>query len=143
MKLSKERTIAVSEPWTCPTCNDAVSTSYCPACGECPLRAHDLSLRGLVNQVAQACINIDGPLIRSFRCLVTRPGLLTVAYLRGQRKPYTLPLQLFLVANVLFFAMQSLTGAKIFSTPLDAHLHSDIWGGLAQRLVQKRSSGTS
>jgi hypothetical protein len=135
MKLSLERTIAVSEPWTCPTCNEVVATSYCPACGECPPRARDLTLRGLFSQVAQACTNIDGPLLRSFRCLVTRPGILTVAYLQGQRKPYTLPLQLFLVANVLFFAMQSLTGAKIFSTPLDQHLHSDIWGGVAQRLV--------
>jgi hypothetical protein len=61
-----------------------------------------------------------------------------VAYLEGQRKPYTLPLQLFFVANVLFFAMQALTGAKIFSTPLDQHLHHDIWGGVAQRLVAHR-----
>jgi hypothetical protein len=61
-----------------------------------------------------------------------------VAYLQGQRRPYTLPLQLFLVANVLFFAMQSLTGAKIFSTPLDQHLRSDIWGGVAQQLVAHR-----
>jgi len=58
-----------------------------------------------------------------------------VAYLEGQRKLYTLPLQLFLVANILFFAMQSLTGAKIFSTPLDQHLHSDMWSGVAQKLV--------
>jgi hypothetical protein len=135
MKQSAEGTIVASERWICPTCNNTVSTSFCPACGECPLRARDLTLRGLLNQVTQACTNIDGPLVRSLRCLIMRPGALTVAYLQGQRKPYTLPLQLFLVANVLFFAMQSLTGAKIFSTPLDQHLHSDIWGGVAQQLV--------
>jgi len=69
---------------------------------------------------------------------VSQPGVLTVAYLQGQRKPYTLPLQLFLVSNVLFFAMQSLTGAKIFSTPLDQHLHNDIWGGVAQQVITHR-----
>jgi hypothetical protein len=69
---------------------------------------------------------------------VTRPGVLTVAYLDGQRKPYALPLQLFLVANVLFFAMQSLIGAKIFSTPLESHLHSQFWSGAAQQLVTSR-----
>src|SRR5882724_13085474 len=116
----------LSKPWICPTCNHAVSTSYCPACGESPLRPQDLTLRGLLNQVTQACTNIDGPRLRSFRCLVMRPGRLTVAYLQGQRKLYTLPLQLFLVANVAFFAMQSVTGAKIFSTPLEKHLKSDI-----------------
>src|SRR6266404_1066213 len=138
MKLSMQRTITVSAAWTCPTCNKAVSTSYCPACGECPLRAQDLTFRGLLSQVAQACTNIDGPLLRSFRSLVSQPGVLTVAYLQGQRKPYTLPLQLFLVSNVLFFAMQSLTGAKIFSTPLDQHLHNDIWGGVAQQVITHR-----
>ena len=138
MKLSKQRTIAVSECWTCPTCSKALTTPYCPACGESPLRPHELSFRGLLNQAALACTNIDGPFLRSLRCLVTRPGSLTTAYLQGQRRPYTLPLQLFLVTNVLFFAMQSLTGAKIFSTPLDQHLHNDIWGRAAQRLVTHR-----
>src|SRR5258707_5990211 len=97
MNLSKKRTIAANQRWTCPTCNNALSTAFCPACGECPLRAHDLSFRGLLNQAVQACTNIDGPIIRSFRSLLTRPGVLTMAYLRGQRKSYTLPLQLFLV----------------------------------------------
>jgi hypothetical protein len=139
MKISAgRRSATVSQSWTCPTCNKALATAFCPACGESPLRAHDLTLRGLFSQFLQACANIDGPLLRSFRCLLTRPGALTLAYLKGQRKPYTLPLQLFLVANVLFFAMQSLTGAKIFSTPLDQHLHSDIWGGVAQNLVARR-----
>lgn len=61
-----------------------------------------------------------------------------MAYLNGQRKPYTLPLQLFLVANVLFFAMQSLVGAKVFSTPLDMHLNNQFWSSVAQPLVAHR-----
>ena len=73
-----------SEPWSCPTCKRAVATSYCPTCGECPLRPRDLTLRGLFDQIVQACTNLDGPLVRSFRCLMTRPGVLTVAYLDGR-----------------------------------------------------------
>ena len=123
---------------TCPTCNEALAATYCPVCGERALHPQDLTLRGLLKQVVQTLTSIDGPLLRGFRCLVTRPGVLTVGYLRGQRKPYTLPLQLFLVANVLFFAMQSLTGTKLFSTPLKQHLQNDIWGEVAQRLVGHR-----
>ena len=123
---------------TCPTCDEVLAASYCPVCGERALHPHDLTLRGLLKQVVQTLTSVDGPLLRSFRCLVIRPGVLTVAYLRGQRKSYTLPLQLFLVANVLFFAMQSFTGAKLFSTPLKQHLQNDIWGGAAQRLVGHR-----
>jgi hypothetical protein len=70
--------------------------------------------------------------------LVSRPGALTVAYLRGQRKEHTTPLQLFLVANVLFFAMQSLTGVKVFSTTLESHLHNQDWSPIAQQLVVSR-----
>jgi hypothetical protein len=94
-------------PWTCPTCNSTVSTPYCPECGERPLRERELTLRGIFNQVIQTFIKIDGRLIRSFRCLVGRPGLLTVAYLRGQRKPYVGPIPLFLIANGVQWARPS------------------------------------
>src|SRR4249920_2508411 len=89
--------------WTCPSCNREVDTRYCPGCGERPLRDRELTLRGFVDQLVQAFTSIDGRLIRSFRYLVTRPGSLTVAFLQGRRKPYLGPIQLFLLANVLFF----------------------------------------
>ena len=133
--LKSVATPSVRDPWTCPTCNRSIATRYCPTCGENPLRASDLSLRGFLYQTAYAFLSLDGPLFRSLRCLLTRPGALTVAYIKGQRKPFTLPLPLFLVANVLFFAVQSLVGAKIFSTPLDAHLHGYFWSPLARSLV--------
>jgi len=125
--------------WTCPACHRAVSTPYCPHCGERPLRARDLTLRGLFDQAVQALSSVDGRVLRSFKSLIARPGALTLAYLDGPRKPYILPLQLFLIANVLFFAMESLTGVKVFSTTLDFHLHDqEIWRDLAQRLVAHR-----
>ena len=135
MRQSKFRGRPAVTQWVCPNCAKPVSSAYCPVCGEAPLHTRDLTLRGLLRQVAESFASIDGPLLRSFRCLLTRPGGLTVAYLRGQRKPYSMPLPIFLLANVLFFGMQSFTGAKIFSTPLDQHLQNDIWGSVAQRLV--------
>ena len=134
--------LTISEPWTCPTCNKTVSTPFCSGCGECPLHPRDLTLRGFLQQVALTLIRVDGRLIRSVRRLVTRPGALTVAYLQGQRKLYTAPLQLFFLANVLFFAMHAVTDAKVFSTPLDAHLHNQPWDALAGRLVMHRLETT-
>ena len=101
-------TMIETEPWVCPTCHIRVST-YRPECGERPLSERELTLRGIFNQVVQAFIKIDGRLIRSFRYLVCRPGFLTVAYLKGQRKPYVGPISLFMIANGLFFATESLT----------------------------------
>jgi hypothetical protein len=125
-------------PWTCPTCLSEVLTPFCPTCGERTLNTDDLKLRGLFKQFFHALSSIDSRLIRSFRDLVRRPGLLTVAYVRGQRMPYTGPIQLFLIANVLFFAMQSLTNRNIVSSQLDSHLYNQDWSVLAQRPVLNR-----
>jgi len=124
--------------WTCPTCAIPVSTAYCPGCGESPPRARDLTLRGLFQQTIQAFTSIDGKLVRSLRCLLADPGALTAAYIEGRRKPFVAPFQLFLVANVVFFAMQSLTRTRILSSPLHSHLHDQDWAALAQTLVAHR-----
>lgn len=126
------------EPWTCPTCKTGVSTPFCPTCGERPLRARELTLRGLFEHMFEAFTNIDSRLIRSFRRLLSSPGFLTVAYLDGRRKPYMGPVSVFLIANVLFFATESLTGGKIFTTPLDSHLHTQPWSDFAPQLVEYR-----
>jgi uncharacterized protein DUF3667 len=135
-----EHGAAMTEPesWTCPTCQATVFTPYCPGCGERPLRERELTLRGLFNQLVQAFIKIDGRLIRSLRCLVGRPGFLTVAFLQGQRKPYVGPVSLFLIANAIFFATESLTSGRVFTTPLDAHLHTQPWSRIAELLVSHR-----
>jgi hypothetical protein len=112
-----------AKSWTCPACNSTLSTHYCPDCGESPPSPRDLTLLGLSHQLFHAFSSIDGRLMRSFRCLMTRPGALTVAYVQGRRLGYLGPFKLFLVANLLFFAMQSLTSTNIVSSTLDSHLH--------------------
>ena len=124
--------------WICPTCNTEISTPYCSGCGERPPNARDLTLRGLFGQLVQAVSNIDGRLFRSLSCLVGHPGALTIAYTRGMRKPYLGPFQMFLLANVLFFTMQSMTKTHIVSSTLDSHLHNQDWSAIAQRLVSHR-----
>jgi uncharacterized protein DUF3667 len=124
--------------WTCPSCAHAVSTPYCPTCGERPHSARDLTLRGLLDQAFEAMTNIDGRMLRSLRWLVTRPGHLTVAYVEGRRKPFLAPIQLFLVANVLFFAVESMTGGTVFSTPLQSHLHTQPWSDAMRPLIARR-----
>jgi hypothetical protein len=125
-------------PWNCPSCRVTISSPYCPGCGERPLRPGELTLHGLAGQVFEAFTNIDGRVLRSFRALLSRPGLLTVAFLQGRRRPYIGPVALFLTTNVLFFASESLTGGTVFSTPLASHVDTQPWGPLAQGLVGRR-----
>src|SRR5207245_2444814 len=100
--------------WTCPTCGVARRSTFCPDCGERAMRPHDLTLVGLGEQAIEAVAHVDGRLFATFRTLVTRPGVLTESYLRGQRRPYYSPLQTFLVANLIFFAFQSVFHANVF-----------------------------
>jgi hypothetical protein len=125
-------------PWACPTCANVGTTRYCSICGERRIEAHELTLRGLGTQILHALTSVDGKLIRSFIGLFSRPGYLTVAYLSGQRTAFLGPVPLFLMANVLFFATESLLGGTIFTTPLDGHLNTQPWSGLAETLVDQR-----
>src|SRR3954470_16474902 len=126
------------KPWRCPTCDAAIATPFCPQCGERPLAPQDLTLRGIFAQLLHAFTSIDGRLIHSFRSLIDSPGTLTVAYVEGRRAPYIGPFQLFLLANVLFFAAQSLTGANIVGVTISSHLNGQDWSAIAQELVAAR-----
>jgi hypothetical protein len=124
--------------WTCPTCGAAVVSHFCPSCGEGSPDERELTLRGLAAQIFHSLTSVDGKLLRTFARLVRRPGDLTVAYLQGQRKPFIGPVPLFLMANVLFFAAESLFDANVFATSLDYHLERQPWSPLAQTLVTRR-----
>lgn len=126
------------EGWTCVTCRTRVCTPHCPECGESEIRAGDLGLRHLLIQAFHSVTDVDGRLLRSLRALLFHPGALTTAYLEGPRKPYISPFQVFLIANLLFFAVQSVTPDKVFSTPLASHLHGQDWSALARHMVASR-----
>ena len=143
--MSAGADLADNGPWTCPTCKATVHTPFCARCGEEPLAPRDLTLRGLAERAFHAFTSIDGRTARSAWKLLRRPGALTVAWSSGTRRAYVAPFELFLIANVLFFAVQALTGENIFSSTLDSHLHHQDWSALAQSLLTRRleATGTS
>ena len=124
--------------WICPTCKVPVTTSFCARCGEEPIPPRDLTLRGLAEKLGNALTNIDARATRSAWKLLRHPGELTLAWISGIRKPYVAPFQLFLLANVLFFAIQWATAENVFSSSLDSHLHHQDWSELAQSVLSRR-----
>jgi hypothetical protein len=128
--------------WTCPGCARIRRSQFCPQCGEERLLARDLTLRDLARRFAKGMSSVDGKLLRSSRAILTDPGTLTATYIRGERRRFLGPLALFLVANALFFGMQSLPGANVLSTPLQSHLHVQDWHGIARSLVANRLNAT-
>lgn len=130
--------MAAPEFWLCPTCHKTVSSAFCPDCGEHQLDFHALTLRGLAEQIWESLTSVDGKLIRSLLALIGKPGALTVAYLEGRRKPYLGPVPLFFMANVLFFAAESLLNSSVFATPLAMHLEKQPWSPFAPTWVANR-----
>ena len=135
--------MTADQSWHCRSCGTTLTTAYCPTCGEGTPCGRDLTLRGLVLQLFHALTEIDGRFISSFRSLLFQPGALTHAYLEGRKKPYLPPFQLFLLANLAFFAIQSMTHINIVGSPLSSHLQVQDWHALATALVEQklRSNG--
>jgi hypothetical protein len=127
-----------SRTWICPSCRRPRKTQFCSGCGEERLRARDLTVVDLTSQFAKNVSSIDGRLLKSLRSILTAPGQLTAAHVRGARRSYLGPLALFFVANAVFAVLQTLTGAHLLSSPLDSHLHGQDWSALARTLVAHR-----
>lgn len=139
MKNKKTKSGPVREQrWECPSCKSRAKTAFCAGCGEAKPLDHPVTFLGLLKQLVNGITSLDGRFLRSVKYLVTRPGVLTTAYMQGRQVPYLGPVQLFLAANVLFFAVQSLTNTNIVSSTLDSHLHLQDWSASVLFLVDER-----
>lgn len=127
-----------AETWNCPTCAQPCRSRYCPDCGERAPHAHDLTVAGFAEHAVEEFAHVDGRVFRTFRSLVRHPGELTESYVRGRRKPVLGPLQVFIIANLIFFGFQSLFHASVFSRPLASQVSEQYYKRLATQLVDAR-----
>ncbi len=126
------------ESWKCATCCQTGSGSFCQNCGEKKPSRHDFSLHHFFTHALGEFFHFDSKIFRSFRLLFTRPGFLAAEYVRGCRKPYLHPFQVFFVANLLYFFLQPLTKWTGLRTPLYIHMHMMPYRDLASRMVASR-----
>lgn len=131
-----------TEQWTCPTCFIPVTTPHCHVCGERRPHPYELTLLGLGKQALEAFASYDSRLLRTLRHLLFQPGSLTLSYINGSRKPYLGPFALFLLANLMFVALESLSGSNAFASPLYRHLNEQPWSHYAQQLVNQHLVAT-
>jgi thiamine biosynthesis protein ThiS len=122
----------------CPTCGSMATGKFCPDCGEKEFSPADLSVRHFFSHALGELFHFDSKIGRSFRLLFTKPGFLIAEYMRGCRKPYFHPFQLFFVANLIYFFLQPYMGWSGLRTTLDIQLHMMSYSNLASRLVAER-----
>jgi hypothetical protein len=122
----------------CPTCGKPLSGRFCAHCGEKRVSPEDHGLKRSFEQMFAAFTHADGKIFRTLRTLLAQPGRLTADYLKGRRKPYIAPLELFLICNLIFFLLHPLIGSNTLTTDLNTHLHYTWHAAIAQSLVAPR-----
>jgi|GEM_PF-2880331 len=108
----------------CPSCKASFTGSYCFSCGEKKLQNEDLKIRSFLKSAVITLLSTDGKLLSTLKQHLGSPGSLTNAYMKGKRTPYLKPLQIFLMANVLYFFLATLGYAFTFNTPLYWHMNA-------------------
>lgn len=87
---------------SCQNCNAALTGQYCASCGQRQQRQL-VSLWVLLRELVGDLFEVDSRVWRTLIPLLTKPGFLTLEYLRGRRVHYTPPLRLYLVTSLIFF----------------------------------------
>ncbi len=123
-------------PSSCKTCGAPLNGPYCSQCGEKVIHPGDFAIRHFLSELANQFFLLDGRFLKSFWLLMARPGLLTREYFEGRRKPYLKPVQMFIIANVVYFFLQPYTIANTFNTTLKSHLSRQLYSPLARSLLR-------
>jgi hypothetical protein len=108
--------------------------AYCAGCGEQRRGEGDYSLRRFLARAAETVTNMDSTVGRSFASLFVWPGHLTAEHYLGRRRPYLDPVQLFLICNLVFFAIASLGSGGPFTTSFGDQLRHHPYSPLLQGL---------
>jgi hypothetical protein len=97
---------------------------------------HRYSVKDLLAHAVVMVTRVDGKTIRTIKALLLQPGRLAADYMRGVRKPYLNPLQLFVLLNVVYFLSETVTHWAVFATQHWIHTNAMIYSDLARRLTE-------
>jgi len=99
-------------PRCCPNCQASARDHFCSLCGE-TLTVHSPTAGEFIHEFIGHYVALEGRLWRTLRLLMTRPGQLTVDFLRGRRVPYIDPLRLYLTLSLVMFGLIKLYGVDL------------------------------
>jgi len=93
----------MEQPQICKSCDTPLQGKFCHACGEKLITAEDKSVKRWLGELFSSIWMLDGKLFKTLKYLIFRPAQLASDYVAGKRKPYVRPLNIFLIANILYF----------------------------------------
>lgn len=104
----------------CKNCGGSISEIYCPNCGEKRFDSKELSIGHFLEETFEGLIHFDNKFFRTVWTLFTKPGQLSVDYVRGRRRQFLQPLQFFVVVNLLFYLLMM---SNPYSAPLNKYIN--------------------
>lgn len=121
----------------CPNCDTPLQGKFCHECGEKRPSRKDFALSHFLKEAFEKFTHLDSKLLRSLWLLITKPGFLSVEYLRGKRKTYEKPLALFLIVNLIYFFTISWNNLRTYESPLTTQLRNP-YQRLVRQMIQVR-----
>ncbi|HEY0566065.1 MAG TPA: DUF3667 domain-containing protein [Terriglobales bacterium] len=122
---------------SCVTCKRPISENYCSQCGELRASQRHYTVRHFLSEIVEGFTHADHTVWSTLQSLVMKPGELTLAFVRGQRKHLLGPVQLFLLMNLVFFAVQSLLHGGGPLTPTLEIQKIEPYHNVAMRMIDR------
>ncbi|KQS41317.1 DUF3667 domain-containing protein [Pedobacter sp. Leaf194] len=118
---------------TCPSCKTKFEGKFCHNCGEKAFHEKDYTIKKFIEQTVDIFTHFDGKFVRSIKYIFTKPGFLAQQNMQGIRVKYAKPMQIFLLANVLFFFITHIVGVTDY-TP---NIGDEKFGGISGYFIFK------
>ena len=132
---------AVHPPTTaevCASCGSPMPGEWCGACGERRLAPDHFAVRNFVRELRDEVLDLDGRALRSFRLLVTRPGLLTLEALNGRRRGYLGAFKMYLAVFALVMLLTPLLGVDDPRRAKQADALTAMFNSLVHTIAARR-----
>jgi hypothetical protein len=96
----------------CLSCGEQLEGHFCHHCGEKVINPHhDYSIWHFLEHTIDDFTHFDLKIIRTFKNLFFKPGLLTKNYVEGVRVSLMRPVQLFIICSLIFFFFMPKSGS--------------------------------
>lgn len=117
----------------CVNCGTELKGSYCYQCGEKKIAATDKKLTHFLEEAISSVFVADGKFFKTIKLLVSKPGELTKSFVKGIRKKYLSPLQVFFFANLIYFIFPMIS---TFNTSLEVQMNRLPYSDITRPVVE-------
>lgn len=96
----------------CLNCGNVVEVNFCPNCGQENIETREPFWSFLIHSLGHY-FHFDSTFFNSLGPLITKPGYLTLEYIKGKRASHFPPVTLYLFISLIFFLSVSIQKPKI------------------------------